>query len=162
MKSTLLPVEAKLEEVYWQELTPHVEEEDTASQDSKGYETEHNVKPSHSFHQHSLQVFQPPTVCHDHYITDVVRMEMKKLEERLLGVISKRLDNMEYKIDGLVELAVACSTGGGSKKEAGLDDVMEEPEREIMLEEKAGKELVAVKQDGEDENVTDETEYVEK
>ncbi|KAL2493375.1 Tyrosine-sulfated glycopeptide receptor 1 [Abeliophyllum distichum] len=103
--STLIPTEVELEEVYWKELTPCVEEEDTDSQDSKGNDTEHDGEPSHSFHQHSPQVSQPPPVCHDHNIADVVRMEMEKLEERLLGVISKKLDRMEYKIDSLVELA---------------------------------------------------------
>ncbi|KAL2538810.1 uncharacterized protein Fot_20201 [Forsythia ovata] len=35
VKSTLIPTEAELEEVYWKELTPCVEEEDTDSHDSK-------------------------------------------------------------------------------------------------------------------------------
>ncbi|KAL2466964.1 Uncharacterized protein Adt_42815 [Abeliophyllum distichum] len=76
--STLIPTEVELQEVYWKELTPCVQEEDTDSEDSKGDDTEHG---------------------------DVVRMEMEKLEEMLLGVISKRLDRMEYKIDSLVEMA---------------------------------------------------------
>ncbi|KAL2507597.1 hypothetical protein Fot_31244 [Forsythia ovata] len=109
---------------------------------------------------------------------------MENFEGRLLGVISKRLDHMEYKIDSLVELAVvgrfysatsACDgpTSNttnvqkaqpklGAKKEAGLDDVMEGTEKERMLEDEAIEELVVGKQAGEDENVTDETEYVEK
>ncbi|KAL2517941.1 DUF1985 domain-containing protein [Abeliophyllum distichum] len=52
VKSTSISTEAECGEVYWQELTPCVEEEDTASQDSKENETEHDAKPSHSFHQH--------------------------------------------------------------------------------------------------------------
>ncbi|KAL2529273.1 uncharacterized protein Fot_21874 [Forsythia ovata] len=84
VNSTLISTEAELEEVYWKELTPCVEEEDTDSQDSIRNETEHNGKPSHSFHQHSPRVSQPPPVCHDHNIADVVRMEMEKLEGRLL------------------------------------------------------------------------------
>ncbi|KAL2480226.1 Ubiquitin-like protease domain-containing protein [Abeliophyllum distichum] len=103
--STLIPTEVELQEVYWKELTSCVEEEDTNSEDSKGNDTEQGGEPSHSFHQHSPRVSQPPPVCHDHNIADVVRMEMEKLEERLLGVISKRLDRMEYKIDSLVEMA---------------------------------------------------------
>ncbi|KAL2491401.1 Ulp1 protease family protein [Abeliophyllum distichum] len=78
VKSILIPTEVELEKVYWKELTLCVEEEDTDPHDSKGNEIEHD---------------------------DVVRMEIEKLEERLLGVISKRLDQMEYKIDSLVELA---------------------------------------------------------
>ncbi|KAL2528790.1 uncharacterized protein Fot_21391 [Forsythia ovata] len=78
VKSTLIPTEAELEEVYWKELTPCVEEEDTDSQDSKRNETEHDGEPSHSFHQHSHRVSQPPPVCHDHNIADVVRMKMEK------------------------------------------------------------------------------------
>ncbi|KAL2518583.1 Ubiquitin-like protease domain-containing protein [Abeliophyllum distichum] len=150
--STLIPTEVELEEVYWKELTPCVEEEDTDSQDSKGNDTEHDGEPSHSFHQYSPRVSQPPPVCHDHNIADVVRMEMKKLEERLLGVISKRLDRMEYKIDSLVELAAVGrfhSTTSAydspirnttnvpvsppevkRKEEAGPNDVMDELEKE--------------------------------
>ncbi|KAL2559623.1 Uncharacterized protein Fot_04362 [Forsythia ovata] len=163
----MLLTEAKLEEVYWQELTPCVEEEDTASKDSKGYGTEYDVEPSHFFHQHSPRVSQPPPICHDHNIANVVRMEMEKLERRLLGVISKQLDHTESKIDSLVELAVVANVPEtqlemGRKKEAGLDDVMDEPEKERMLEDEAGEELDGRKQCGEDENVTNETEYVKK
>ncbi|KAL2529297.1 putative LRR receptor-like serine/threonine-protein kinase IRK [Forsythia ovata] len=184
VKSTLIPTEVELEEVYWKELTPCVEEEDTDSQDSKRNETEHDGKLSHSFHQHCPRVSQPPPVCHDHNIADVVRMEMEKLKGRLLWVISKRLDQMEYKIDSLVELVVVgryhsttkaydspiCNTTNvyvaqsevERKEEAGPDDVMDELEKERILEDKAGEELVGEEKAGEDENVSDETEFVEK
>ncbi|KAL2549505.1 Ulp1 protease family protein [Forsythia ovata] len=184
VKFTLIPTEAKLEEVYWKELTPCVEEEDTNSQDSKENETEHDGEPSHSFHQHSPQASQPPPVYHDHNIADVVRMEMEKLEGRLLGVISKRLDQMEYKIDSLVELAVVgrfhsttsacdspiCNTTNvhvaqpevERNEEVGPDDVMDELEKERILENETGEELVEGEKAGKDENVSDETEFVEK
>ncbi|KAL2525506.1 Uncharacterized protein Adt_10560 [Abeliophyllum distichum] len=167
VNSTLIPTEVELEEVYWKELTPCVEEEDTDSQDSKGNDTEHNGEPSHSFHQHSLQVSQPPPVCHDHNIADVVRMKIEKLEERLLGVISKRLNRMEYKIDSLVELAAvgrfhsttsACDSPIRNttnvhvappevkrKEEAGPNDVTDELEKERILEDGDGEELVGGK-----------------
>ncbi|KAL2506254.1 Ubiquitin-like protease domain-containing protein [Abeliophyllum distichum] len=184
VKSTLIPTEAELEEVYWKKLTPCVEEEDTDSQDSKGNDTEHDGVPSHSFHQHSPQVTQPPPVCHDHNIADGVRMEMKKLEERLLGVISKRLDRMEYKIDSLVELTAvgrfhsttsACDSPIRNttnvhvappevkrNEEAGPNDVMDELEKERILEDEDGEELVGGEKAAEDENVSNETEFVEK
>ncbi|KAL2512598.1 Ubiquitin-like protease domain-containing protein [Abeliophyllum distichum] len=198
VKSTLIPTEAELEKVYWKELTPCVEEEDTDSQDSKENERKHDGEPSHSFHQHSPQIWafeaipnlrkkfakkysdgilrmlawelpkrltsfelikvleskevsQPPPVCHDHNIADVVRMEMEKLEERLLWVISKRLDQMEYKIDSLVEMAAVgrfhltsvcdspiCNTTNvhvappevKRKEEAGPNDITNELEKE--------------------------------
>ncbi|KAL2545505.1 hypothetical protein Fot_14738 [Forsythia ovata] len=91
---------------------------------------------------------------------------------------------MEYKIDSLVELAVVsrfhsttsayespiCNTNNvheaqpevERKKEAAFDDVMDELEKERILEDEGGEELVGGKQAGEDENVTDETEYKEK
>ncbi|KAL2490769.1 Uncharacterized protein Adt_26397 [Abeliophyllum distichum] len=97
------------------------------------------------------EVSQPPPIHHDHNIADIVRMEMKKLKGMLLGVISKQLDDMEYKIDSLVELAVVgrfhlttsacessiCNTTNvhetqlevERKKEAGRDDVIDELEK---------------------------------
>ncbi|KAL2454251.1 Ubiquitin-like protease domain-containing protein [Abeliophyllum distichum] len=182
--STLIPTEVELQEVYWKELTPCVEEEDTDSEDSKGDDTEHGGKPSHSFHQHSPRVSQSPPVCHDHNIADVVRMEMKKLEERLLGVISKRLDRMEYKIDSLVEMAAVGrfhSTTSAydspihnttnvhvsppevkRKEEAGPNDTMDELEKERIIEDEDGEELAGGEKSAEDENVSNETEFVEK
>ncbi|KAL2493039.1 Ulp1 protease family protein [Abeliophyllum distichum] len=140
LKSILIPTKDELEEVYCKELTPCVEEEDTDSQDSKGNEIEHD---------------------------DIVRMKMEKLEERLLGVISKRLDQMEYTIDSFVELAAVgrfhsttsacnnpiCNTTNvpvappevKRKEEAGPNDVMDELEKERILEDKAGEELVEEK-----------------
>ncbi|KAL2466865.1 Ulp1 protease family protein [Abeliophyllum distichum] len=184
VNSTLIPTEVELEEVYWKELTPCVEEEDTDFQDSKGNDTDHDGEPSHSFHQHSPRVSQPPPVCHDPNITDVVRMEMEKLEERLLWVISKRLDRMEYKIDSLVELAAmgrfhsttsACDSPIRNttnvpvappkvkrKEETGPNDVMDELEKERIIEDKDGEELVGGEKAVEDENVSNETEFVEK
>ncbi|KAL2542863.1 Ulp1 protease family protein [Abeliophyllum distichum] len=181
---TLIPTEVELEEVYWKELTPCVEEKDMDSQDSKENDTEHDGEPSHSFHQHSPRVSQPPPVCHDHNIADVVRMEMEKLEERLLGVISKRLDRMENKIDSLIELAAvdrfhsttsACDSPIRNttnvpvsalevkrKEEAGPNDVMDELEKERIIEDEDGEELVGWKKAAEDENVSNETKFVEK
>ncbi|KAL2465384.1 Ulp1 protease family protein [Abeliophyllum distichum] len=182
--STLIPTEVELQEVYWKELTPCVEEEDTDSEDSKGNDTEHGGEPSHSFHQHSPRVSQPPPVCYDHNIADVVRMEMEKLEERLLGVISKRLDRMEYKIDSLVEMAAVGrfhSTTSAydspihnttnvlvslpevkRKEEAGPNDAMNELEKERIIEDEDGEELAGGEKAAEDENVSNETEFVEK
>ncbi|KAL2537113.1 uncharacterized protein Fot_18504 [Forsythia ovata] len=185
VKSTLIPTEAELEEDYWKELTPCVEEEeDTDSQDSKENETEHDGEPSYSFHQHFPRVSQSPPVYHDHNIADVVRMEMEKLEGMLLGVISKRLDQMEYKIDSLVELAAvgrfnsttsACDSLNFNttnvhvaqpeverKEEVGPDDVMDELEKERIIEDETGEEFVEGEKAGEDENVSDETDIVEK
>ncbi|KAL2500702.1 uncharacterized protein Fot_34550 [Forsythia ovata] len=157
------------------ELTPCVEEEDTDSQDSTENETEHDGEPSHSFHQHSPRVSQPPPLCHDHNIADVVRMEIEKLDGRLIWVISKRLDQIEYKIDSLVELAVVgrfhsttsacdspiCNTTNvhvaqpkvERKEEVGPDDVIDELEKERILEDETGEELVEGEKAGKDENV---------
>ncbi|KAL2479771.1 Ubiquitin-like protease domain-containing protein [Abeliophyllum distichum] len=175
VNSTLIPTKVELEEVYWKELTPYMEEEDTDSQDLKENDTEHDGEPSHSFHQHSPQVSQSPPVCHDHNIANVVRMEMEKLEERLVGVISKRLDRMEYKIDSLVELATvgrfhsttsACDSiirnttnvpvappEVKRTKEAGPNDVMDELEKERIIEDEDGEELVGGEKAAEDENI---------
>ncbi|KAL2545705.1 Ulp1 protease family [Forsythia ovata] len=109
---------------------------------------------------------------------------MGKLEGRLIGVISKRLDQMEYKIDSLVELAVVgrfhsttsvcdspiCNTTNvhvaqpevERKEEIGPDDVMDELEKERIIEDETGEELVEGKKAGNDENVSDEIEIVEK
>ncbi|KAL2490568.1 Ubiquitin-like protease domain-containing protein [Abeliophyllum distichum] len=182
--STLIPTEVELKEVYWKELTPCVQEEDTDSESSKGDDTEHGGEPSHSFHQHSPRVSEPPPVRHDHNIADVVRMEMEKLEGRLLGVISKRLDRMEYKIDSLVEMAavgrfhsttsaydspihnttnVPVSPPEVKRKEkAGPNDAMDELEKERIMEDEDGEELAGGEKSAEDENVGNETEFVEK
>ncbi|KAL2538989.1 ubiquitin-like-specific protease 1A [Forsythia ovata] len=109
---------------------------------------------------------------------------MEKLEGRLLGVISKRLNQMEYKIDSLVELAEVgrfhsttsacdspiCNTTNvhvvqpevERKEKVGPDDVMDELEKERIIEDETGEELVEGKKAGNDENVSDETEIVEK
>ncbi|KAL2493026.1 Uncharacterized protein Adt_28654 [Abeliophyllum distichum] len=109
---------------------------------------------------------------------------MEKLEERLLKVISKRLDQMEYKINSLVELAAVgrfhsttsscdsliCNTTNvlvappevKKKEEAGPNDVIDELEKEKILEDEAGEELVGGKKAADDENVSNETEFVEK
>ncbi|KAL2500553.1 hypothetical protein Fot_34401 [Forsythia ovata] len=133
-----------------------MEEENTASQDSKEYETEHDAEPSYFFHQHSPWVSQPPPVCHDHYITYVVIMEMEKLERRFHSSTSA-CDSSTCNTTNVPKAQLEV----GAKKEAGLDDGMEEPEKKRMLKEKVGEELVAGKQAGENENVIDETKYVE-
>ncbi|KAL2457255.1 Ubiquitin-like protease domain-containing protein [Abeliophyllum distichum] len=137
VNSTLIPTEAELEEVYWKELTPCVEEEDTDSQDSKGNDTEHNGEPSHSFHQHSLQVSQPPPVCHDHNIADVVRMKIEKLEERFHSTTSA----CDSPIRNTTNVHVAPPEVK-RKEEAGPNDVTDELEKEIILEDEDGEELV--------------------
>ncbi|KAL2532958.1 Uncharacterized protein Adt_06309 [Abeliophyllum distichum] len=153
----LASIEVKLEEVYWQDLNSYVEEEDIVSQESKGYETEHDAEPSHSFYRHSPRVFQPPPVCHDHYIVDVVRMEMGKLEGRFHSTTSA-CDSNICNTTNIPEAQLEM----GRKKNAGIDDVINKPKKERILEEEVGKELVAGKQAGEDGNIIDETDYVEK
>ncbi|KAL2545687.1 ubiquitin-like-specific protease 1A [Forsythia ovata] len=91
---------------------------------------------------------------------------------------------MEYKIDSLVELAVVgrfhsttsvcdspiCNTTNvhvaqpevERKEEIGPDDVMDELEKERIIEDETGEELVEGKKAGNDENVSDEIEIVEK
>ncbi|KAL2460674.1 Ulp1 protease family protein [Abeliophyllum distichum] len=165
--STLIPIEVELQEVYWKELTPCVQEEDTDSEDSKGDDTEHGGEPSHSFHQHSPRVSEPPPVRHDHNIADVVRMEMEKLEERLLGVISKRLDRMEYKIDSLVEMAAvgrfhSTTSAYDSPIHNTTNVPVSPPEVKIKEEAGDGEELAGGEKSAEDENVGNETEFVEK
>ncbi|KAL2517047.1 Ulp1 protease family protein [Abeliophyllum distichum] len=111
-------------------------------------------------------------------------MEIEKLKERLLWIILKRLDQIEYKIDSLVELAAvdrfhsttsACVSPIFNttnvpvalpeverKEDAGPNDVMDELEKEIILEDQAGEELLGGEKAGEDKNVSVETEFVEK
>ncbi|KAL2533040.1 Ulp1 protease family protein [Abeliophyllum distichum] len=120
------------------------------------------------------EVSQPPPVCHDHNIADVVRMKMEKLEKMLIGVISKRLNRMEYKIDSLVELAAVSRFHSTTStcdspihnttnvpvappevkrnEEVGPNDVMDELEKERILEDEDGEELVGGKKAAEDEN----------
>ncbi|KAL2518488.1 hypothetical protein Adt_14735 [Abeliophyllum distichum] len=121
--------EVELDEVYWQELIPCVEEEDTAFQDSKGNETEHDAEPSHFFHQHSSYL------NHHRLIQQQVPVKVQPMYLRL---------NQKW------------------RKRRRLDDVVDKLEKERILEDEAGEELVGGKKAGEDENVTDETEYVEK
>ncbi|KAL2525219.1 Ubiquitin-like protease domain-containing protein [Abeliophyllum distichum] len=155
--STLIPTEVELEEVYWKELTPCVEEEDTNSQDSKGNDIEHNGESSHSFHQHSPRVSQPPPVCHDHNIADVVRMEMEKLEERFHSTTSA----YDSPIRNTTNVPVSPPKMK-RKEEAGPNDVMDELEKERIIEDEDGEELVGGEKAADDENVSNETEFVEK
>ncbi|KAL2486689.1 Ulp1 protease family protein [Abeliophyllum distichum] len=91
---------------------------------------------------------------------------------------------MEYKIDSLVELAAvgrfysttsACDSPIRNttnvpvsppevkrKEEAGPNDVMDELEKERIIEDEDGEELVGGEKAAEDENVSNETEFVEK
>ncbi|CAA2980415.1 Hypothetical predicted protein [Olea europaea subsp. europaea] len=140
VNSTLIPTEVELEEVYWKELTPIVEEDEIASHHSEGDEAEHDVEPHHAYHEESPRATQPSHL-----------------------VISTRIDRVEKKVDWLVELAVAgwfhlatsafdgatSSTAyvpenelkDGLEKEAGFDDVIDVPtaERNIDLPEEDPK-----------------------
>ncbi|KAL2472236.1 Ulp1 protease family protein [Abeliophyllum distichum] len=114
------------------------------------------------------RISQPPPVYHDHNIADIVRMEMEKLVGRLLWFISKWLDHIEYKIDSLVELTVVgrfssitsacespiCNTTNiheaqleveRKKKKNGLDDVMDELEKERIEDETGEDDLVPLR-----------------
>ncbi|CAA3010640.1 Hypothetical predicted protein [Olea europaea subsp. europaea] len=159
VNSTLIPTEAKLEKVYWKELTTIVEEDENASHHFEGDEAEHDVKPHHAYHEESPRAAQPPQPSFEMNIADLLGTEMEKLEERLQAVISTRIDRVEKNVERLVELAVvgrfypATSTFDGAtsstayvpenepkdglEKKAGFDDVTDVPaaERNVDLPE---------------------------
>ncbi|CAA2970773.1 Hypothetical predicted protein [Olea europaea subsp. europaea] len=87
VNSTLIPTEAKLEEVYWKELTPIVEEDESASHYSEGGEAKHDAELHHAYHEESPRVAQPPQRGFDINMADLLRTEMEKLEGRLQAVI---------------------------------------------------------------------------
>ncbi|CAA2993328.1 Hypothetical predicted protein [Olea europaea subsp. europaea] len=163
VNSTLIPTEIELEEVYWKELTPIVEEDESALHDSEGDKAEHYVKPHHAYNKESPGAPQPPQPGFEMNVADLLRTKMKKLEERLQAVISTRIDRMEKKVGRLVELVVsgwfhpatsafdrATSSiayvlenelKDGLKKEAGFDDVTDvlAAERNVDLPEEYPK-----------------------
>ncbi|CAA2975485.1 Hypothetical predicted protein [Olea europaea subsp. europaea] len=92
VNSTLIPTKVELEEAYWKELKPIMEEDESVSHHSERDEAEHDAEPQ----QHGFEI----------NIADLLRMKMEKLEERLQAVISTQLDRVEKKVDRLVELTV--------------------------------------------------------
>ncbi|CAA3009418.1 Hypothetical predicted protein [Olea europaea subsp. europaea] len=58
VNSTLIPTEAELKEVYWKELTPIVEEDESVLHHSEGDKTEHDVEPHHAYHEESPRATQ--------------------------------------------------------------------------------------------------------
>ncbi|CAA3024820.1 Hypothetical predicted protein [Olea europaea subsp. europaea] len=60
VNSTLIPTEAELEEAYWKELKPIVEEDESVSHHSKGDEAEQDAEPQHTYHEESPRAAQPP------------------------------------------------------------------------------------------------------
>ncbi|CAA3014118.1 Hypothetical predicted protein [Olea europaea subsp. europaea] len=132
VNSTLIPTEVELDEAYWKELKPIMEEDESASHHSEVDEVEHDAEPQHAFNQHSSIASQPPSISHEINIVYLLRTEMEKLEGRLQPVISTRLVQVEKKVDRL-------------EKEARFDDVtdvladekkVEESEEDPKLEEK--------------------------
>ncbi|CAA3029649.1 Hypothetical predicted protein [Olea europaea subsp. europaea] len=128
VNSTLIPTKVELEEAYWKELKPIVEEDESVSHHSEGDEVEHDVEPQNAFHQHSSRESQPPPILNEINIEDLLRMKMEKLERRLQAVISTHLINCtayvsEYEPKGRLE------------NEAGFDDVTDVPavERNVDL-----------------------------
>ncbi|CAA2999139.1 Hypothetical predicted protein [Olea europaea subsp. europaea] len=107
VNSTLIPNETELEEAYWKELTPIVEEDESASHHSERDEAKHDVKPHHAYHEESPRAAQPPQPGFEMSIVDLLRTKIEKLEGRLQVIISTQLDREEKKVDRLVELAVA-------------------------------------------------------
>ncbi|CAA2961916.1 Hypothetical predicted protein [Olea europaea subsp. europaea] len=70
-------------------------------------EAEHDDELHHAFYQHSRRASQPPTVSHELNIMDLLRTKIEKLEGMLQAVITTQLDQVERKVDGFVELAIA-------------------------------------------------------
>ncbi|CAA3003273.1 Hypothetical predicted protein [Olea europaea subsp. europaea] len=163
VNSTLIPTEAELEEAYWKELKPIVEEYESVSHHSEGDEAEQDAKPQHAYHKESPRAAQPPQRGFEINIEDLLGTKFEKLEGRLQAVISTRLDRVEKKVDWLVELAVAgqfhpatsafdgatSSTAyvpenepkDGLEKEIGFDDVTDvhAAERKVDLPEEDSK-----------------------
>ncbi|CAA2935326.1 Hypothetical predicted protein [Olea europaea subsp. europaea] len=159
VNSTLIPAKTELEEVYWKELTPIVEEDESVSHHFEGDNAEHDVEPHHAYHEESLRPAQPPQLDFEMNVAVLLRTEMEKLEGRLQAVISTRIDRVEKNVDRLVELTVAgrvhAATSAfdgatnstvyvpenepndGLEKEAGFDDVTDVPvaERNVDLPE---------------------------
>ncbi|KAL2466891.1 hypothetical protein Adt_42742 [Abeliophyllum distichum] len=105
MKSTLVPTEAELEEVYWgklywQELTPCVEEENIASQDSK------DMRPS-------------TMLSHPIPFTNILFRF-----HSATSACNRPTCNTNNVPEAQLEV--------GTKEEAGLNDEIEEPENERM------------------------------
>ncbi|CAA3023161.1 uncharacterized protein LOC111389822 isoform X2 [Olea europaea var. sylvestris] len=83
VNSTLIPTEAELEEAYWKELKPTVEEDESVSHHSEGDEVEQDVEPYHAYHEESPRATQPPQRGFEINIEDLLRTEIEKLEGRL-------------------------------------------------------------------------------
>ncbi|CAA2969952.1 Hypothetical predicted protein [Olea europaea subsp. europaea] len=60
VNSTLIPIEAELEETYWKELKPIVEEDESVSHHSEGDEAEQDAELQHVYHEESPRAAQLP------------------------------------------------------------------------------------------------------
>ncbi|CAA2960760.1 Hypothetical predicted protein [Olea europaea subsp. europaea] len=107
VNSTLIPIEVELEETYWKELKPIVEEDESVLHHSEGGKAEQDAEPHHAYHEEFPRATQLPQRGFEINIEDLLRTEIEKLKGRLQAVISTRLDRVEKKVDRLVELAVA-------------------------------------------------------
>ncbi|CAA2938093.1 Hypothetical predicted protein [Olea europaea subsp. europaea] len=83
VNSSLVPNEAKLDEVYWKELTSIMEEDESTTHHFEGDEVEHDAKPHHAFYQHFPRASQLPPISQEINIVNLLRMEIEKLEGRL-------------------------------------------------------------------------------
>ncbi|CAA3023810.1 Hypothetical predicted protein [Olea europaea subsp. europaea] len=53
VNSTLIPTKIEVEEAYWKELKPIVEEDESVSNHSEEDEAEHDTEPQHAYHEES-------------------------------------------------------------------------------------------------------------
>ncbi|CAA3020587.1 Hypothetical predicted protein [Olea europaea subsp. europaea] len=163
VNSTLIPIEAELEEAYWKELKPIMEEDESVSHHSEGDEAEQDVEPQYAYHEKSPRAAQPSQHGFEINVEDLLRTKIENFEGRLQAIISTRLDWVEKKVDRLVELAVvgrfhpATSAFDGAtsstsyvpenepkdrlENEVGFDDVTDvhDAERKVDLPEEDSK-----------------------
>ncbi|CAA3023162.1 Hypothetical predicted protein [Olea europaea subsp. europaea] len=156
VNSTLIPTEAELEEAYWKELKPIVEEDESVSHHSEGDEAEQDVHIMHTTKSLLEQLNHHNMIC---------LKEDSKLEEeeevRGKNVGGKELEtepgfddvrdvpavetNVEAREeDPKLEEEVRGKNVGGKdlEKEAGSGNDIDEQENEKMIKESVGKEII--------------------
>ncbi|CAA3026454.1 Hypothetical predicted protein [Olea europaea subsp. europaea] len=126
------------------ELTPIVEEYESASHHSEGDEAEHDVKPHHAYHQESPRAAQLPQRGFEINIADLFRTKMEKLEGRLQAVISTQLDRVEKKLIGWVGNGVGfdnVTDVSAAERKVNLPKKDPKLEEEVRVKNVGGKKL---------------------
>ncbi|CAA2955636.1 Hypothetical predicted protein [Olea europaea subsp. europaea] len=133
VNSLLIPTEIELEQVYWKELTPTVEKDESASHHFEGDEAEHYVKPHHAYNEESPRAAQPPQPGFEMNVGRLVELVVAGWFHQATGAFDGATSSTAYVLENELK--------DGLEKESGFDDVTDvlAAERNVDLPEEDPK-----------------------